>query len=371
MKNIKVGILTFHKALNYGAVLQCYALQKKLNNLGIDAEVINYYSKPVYNHDNPFRIKNFDNRFNGMIVVLKRIIKFKKTISKKSNFNNFIIKNIKLSKKYKSRKSIKNISEKYNYLVSGSDQVWNAVITREDADIYNLSYFNNEVKKVSYAASIGEDFPLAENVDIINSALSDYHYISVREETAKKLLKNDKIEIVLDPTFLLTGEEWKKAIDHLDKKEKYILVYILEINQTMIEAVNTLSKILKLNVIKISSIQNPLFEKEINSKSDTSPEEFLNLFINADYVVTNSFHGLCFSLIFNKEFMSILHTNRSKRQEDLLKKVGLADRIYKGKKSVEAIVSNKINYKNTNEIIEKERNKAIKFIEKAFSDGNE
>jgi hypothetical protein len=357
----KIGVLTFHRSLNYGAVFQTYALNKILNNKGYIAEVIDYYSHDVYSFDYKgiFEFEENEKNYLKPLKIVKRLIMLPKTTKKASRFKKFVNNNIKLSTRVNNKKELKLLSEQYDCLITGSDQVWNAKITKEDSNVYNLSYFDNK-NKISYSASIGEDNPGKDVIKKLKEEIKDYSFISVREESLKKHLNISKAEVVLDPTLLLKKEDWLAIAKEKPIKEKYIFVYMLEVNKSIINTVNFLSNKLNMGVVTIGSDYK--FERELLNDSKVSPEEFLSLMNNAAYVVTNSFHGVCLSIVLNKQFGTILHKTRGSRQRDLLKKLFLDDRIIDDYKKSYAIINNKINYKNVESCLQKERERSLEFL---------
>ena len=191
----KIGILTFHNVINYGGVLQCMALQDFLKTYNYEVEVINYKSKHIGKNN---KLINFSSMSN----LIKSVLTLPFNYIRKKRYNNFIKNNLILTNDVKNYDELKKLcEEKYDYVIIGSDQVWNSEITGNEANVYFLENIN--VKKISYAASTGDDKVNDINRIIKNS--SDFEAISVREEsTYNKLLShNIKTELNVDPTLIL------------------------------------------------------------------------------------------------------------------------------------------------------------------------
>ena len=322
-ENEKIGILTFQNTVNYGAQLQNYALQTYLEENNQNVEVINYINSAILDIEKPkpfFAQKGLKNKIKYF-----RCHKYHQ--KKWFVFEEFRRKYIKMSKEY----NVKNISEVSNYysqIIVGSDQVWNIDITKNDYT-YFLNMISDSNKKLSYAASFGfSKFPHDEKA-IINY-LNEFKYLNLREKSALSLvqsIENKNKNVVVDPTFLLSKEDWIKKFNLINKeKSDYIFVYMIDETKKNLEELKKISERENLKIIHIRDGFRNL--KGIVSKRDSSPIEFLDLLYNAKYVVTGSFHGLCLSIIFEKQFYYFLNNkyNRNTRLIDMLNMLGLEDR---------------------------------------------
>lgn len=325
---MRIGILTFQWAINYGAILQMYALKTYLEGTGNNVYIIDYSPKELRNL---YSLNVFTKGLNWK----ERVIKIIENLIKKkqySNFNKFLISNFKISEFIDSSAMLNNIVKDLDIVIVGSDQVWNKDITKTYLKDYLLYDIN--CNKISYAASIGSKNIRNDEINLYKKSLDDYIKISVREnftgEQLHKILPNKKIEIVLDPVFLLSKEEWndqfKIKIKNINNK-KYILIYMLEYNQGLIKAAE------KLHIktgLPIYSIEIPYFRRfnsttKIKFLHGVGPDDFVYLISNAEYVLTNSFHGTAFSLIFEKMFISFVHSSGNLRLENLLEICGLQE----------------------------------------------
>lgn len=347
-ENKKTGILTFHNSQNYGAVLQTYALNKKLK----DSEIINYYSKPVYDFYKPLNIKKYGNV--NFMNFLKTIYSFKKSIFKKYVFDYFRNNNLECSELIDDKEYMIINCNKYKKIITGSDQVWNSNITKNDDYIYFLN-FETKAKKYSYAASIGSSNITNAEKDNLKNNIKDYEIITVREDSAKETLDSLGInsEVIIDPTLLLTQSEWDEITIDSKFDQDYIFVYCLEDTEKFKNIVNSASKKYKLPIVHLGN--KNVYENELANFPYGSPNLFITLLKNSKYVITNSFHGTALSIIYNKIFISIPHSTRGTRQSNLLNKLGLSERL------TNDIDILKKEYKNSK--LAKYREEGLKFIE--------
>ncbi len=335
---MKIGILTFHCAHNYGAVLQCYALQQVLISMGYEVEVVDY--RPQYLLQ-PYKI--FDsNKVVGTPVekiksFMMAVLKMGKRLKKSKSFNSFITKRLKLS----CEREFQTISDKYDVYIVGSDQVWNVNLTGGAIDkVYfmDLPFEKGKRRYISYAASMGGYNIYAGNyVDYIKQALGNFDAISLREERMidqlQPLLPEKKMKDVLDPTLIADGKIWEKIVKKPKIKKKYVLVYRFTKDKNILRMAHRIASAIGGVVVEISLQFNICFGNEIYKNA--SPEEFLGWFKYADYVITTSFHGTAFSIIFQRPFYCIRYNNEHDyRSESLLEKLCLQDRMICAKESV-------------------------------------
>lgn len=361
----KTLTVTFHSAINYGAILQTIALQKTLENNSIKNEIIDY-TPSCFNFYNPFSFKNLS--FTEIMKKnIKNILYWYRIFPKYFKFKKFIKNNIKTTKHIKDIDGIKNLIECNDILITGSDQVWSTNVTKELSDVYTLNFNNINNKRISYAASIGSsNIPKKFEKDYLTK-ISKIDHISVREVSAKKELKRigilQDIDVVLDPTFLLKKDEWLNLISKERLvKQKYILAYTMEDNNEYIKIVNELSKKTGLKVIYLD-YRNIGFNNVLKNFYTANPYEFLNLIYFAEYIVTTSFHGTVFSVIFEKKFWCCPHSVTGGRVTNILNKLSLCDRIVSNYDSFTKTDYNKeINYLNTKKVLDREIEKSTSWI---------
>ncbi|HHX55476.1 MAG TPA: polysaccharide pyruvyl transferase family protein [Clostridiales bacterium] len=304
MNNKKsVGVITYYN-YNYGAILQAYALQRKMEELGYDCELINYdYRRDRTLLGIPWR--NIKNPIRFCASVLKRIVLFNRVRKKHAVMTKSVHNNLKFSKQYyKSSKQIKKSPPQYDIYLTGSDQVWNPNISAPGFQTRLLDFVDTtKGKKVSYASSIGiKELPKSKK-DFVKKYLSNFNAISVREEEAKNILVEfiDKdIQRNIDPTLLGNKEDWLKFGRPISEiKEPYIFVYMLANQPELVKYANDLSNKFNLKILSVG--YGVSFQNKILNNKYLSPEEFVWAIANADYIVSNSFHGTCFSVIFKKK----------------------------------------------------------------------
>ena len=366
----KVGIITFHNAHNYGAILQVYALQEKLKELGFLPSVINYKNKKI---TRPYSLIKYSkkNPVKSIKLLYESIKDYRINKLRYDTFNNFINQKLDLTKEYKDIKSLKNDSPKMDYYITGSDQVWNTSMLGELSDAYTLNFGDNKVKRVAYAASIG-NASIDENFkEQYKEKISKIDYISVREKTAAEELKkiiDKKISIVLDPTLLFSKEEWDKKIKkENDQKEKYILAYVVKYNDEYRKIVDYVSEKTGFKVIHFN--KKNIYKNELESAYTVDPFEFVNKIKNAEYVIATSFHAMVFSILYHKKFFIIPHNTTGSRITDLLEKLNIDNRVYYNLEEFSKINYDlDIDYKKIDEKLNKERNESIRFLLESMKD---
>ncbi len=325
---MRVGVITFHRAINYGAALQTYALQKTLLRLGVDAELIDYrceHMERIYKLIGGFKQKTIKQIIRNLI----NLIPYERKVR---CFRSMLSDSLRLSTKVYDSDSIASANDRYDVFITGSDQVFNYACSDFDKN-YLLSFVKDERKINSYAASFGvESIPEKYQADY-RTLLTRFHNISVREDSGRSMvweLAGRECDVHVDPVFLLDAEDWSK----LAKKPKatdYILIYRLNKSNLINAFARKLSKktgkkIINVGQDVIDRVKNPDFGGSVG----TSVEEFLGLIRYADYVVTNSFHGTAFSIIFKRNFYVETKQKdfkKNDRAEHLLKLTGLTGSI--------------------------------------------
>lgn len=313
--NRKIGILTFHCSNNYGAVLQAYALRTVLQELYPNKEVnvINYRCKGTITPTSFNAIKHK----KGFV---RALLHYRQIQKMNNKFDDFRRKRLNLTSEYFNHKSLAKDIDKYDTIVSGSDQVWNLKWSDGDS-VYFQTFHNQDEKKVSYAASFGFTDLDTPKVDLYKKYLEHFKKISVREESAKSIVE-DRLGLKaccnLDPTLLLDKSVWNQIAVDPKIKEKYILVYMVPKQFSIINKAIELRKKTGLPIVVISKNLRPV---NVRHKGDSSPDEFVGWFKNAEYIVTNSFHGTAFSCIYKKNLWIDLKTERgfNTRSESLLR----------------------------------------------------
>lgn len=361
----KIAIQTHPLKTNYGGILQAFALQYWLDSMGYDTIHLN-------------RVFKADNNILKIKQIAYRLFYFKeKAVKDKVNsiFKSFINKHINLSVPLYSHKEwynyIKNNS--IDMLITGSDQVWRKEYTGAFFNEYflNTKATNLNIKKVSYAASFGVDNIDQNYIDRIADLLHDFDAISVREDSGVKILKdNFNIDAthLIDPTMLLTADQYINIFNlKKEAKKPFVLAYVLDKNsekQSIIAEVEEQLKIRTQFVYGAEVTKQTWRDKDIVNKP--SIEQWLQSFYNAEFVVTDSFHGTVFAILFNKPFIAIANKNRGlTRFTSLLDLFNLSDRLVSELDDVELKrINHDIDFETINLIIEREQNKAKSFFDK-------
>lgn len=366
---INIGILTEHRARNYGSVLQNYAFVKILNKSSKGR--VNTIDYRPYFIENSFGIFNID-LFQKARKSLKELLRFflitlykaPANILREKRFRKFRNQRLQLSENfYKTFSNLDDAINSYDVVFIGSDQVWNTDITDGFCPGYFGDFTNYQGILASYAASIGKS---QIDLEQFKKRLCNFDALSVRESSAKMMLDNlteKNIEVVLDPTLLIENSEWIELVGKPLLKQDYIFVYLLEINNKIIDIVNEFSKVKNMPIVFFD------VKKRYNCKSfsryASGPEEFLTYLYYSKYVITNSFHGTVFSIIYEKQFISIPHSTKSSRAIDLLTKLELTDRIYDETNALTKMDS-EINYRKVHDILECDRRESINYIDKVL-----
>lgn len=360
MSNKKIGVITFHNYDNYGAVLQSYALQECIRRYGAHPEIIDYNCRYI---TNPFQIKRLKNK--GFFNYIYGAIGYLCYLPRRKKFNVFRKK--MLYSEPVNRKNIESLDGKYDVYIAGSDQIWDYHLTNFDKT-YFLDFITKG-KKCSYAASIGEHLPPEEYRKEYGELLSKFDRIFVRESYGSDVveqLTGIRADCTCDPTLLLSGEEWEQMIEQpSNNKKDYILVYQLGVNPSFVKFVKRLKKNTGLHV---EYIPFPLVGALGCSTNITAgPIEWLGLFKGAKYVVTDSFHGTVFSLLFRKPFFVRVdghHVNR--RVEELLTRLNLTDRIISDELT-DKMLTEMVDYDSVDEILKLMRKDSLNKLSEIIS----
>lgn len=362
-KKEKIGVITIHDADNYGSALQAYATQKVIQNLGYEAIIIDHICTKISNEYGIKRILVQKN-IKAIIETIIRILTIYPSRVRFKDFRNtqFVLENeLEVIKK----------QDNFKKFVVGSDQVWNYKITGFDK-AYFLDFVEDNNKKISFASSFGLTEIEEGKKEEYKELLTKFKALNVREEQAVTLIKdltNRDANLVLDPTLLISKEEWQSITKPKSRYEGYILCYQIAYSQSLVDFAEELSR---KTGKKIISIQGSMRHK-FNAKYiwNAGPIEYIQLFLNADYIITNSFHGTAFSINFNKNFFTELlpsFEKTSSRLESILDLFELRSRqIIDGKN--ENMLKN-IDYTKVNEILKVNKEKSISILKTSIEGDN-
>lgn len=368
---MKVDIITRHSVPNYGSLLQSYATQKAIEKIGHESEIINYtrYEERYENLANTLiKGKKWDKN-----IVLRTIYKLIQTpnyarmYKKFAKYRKEFLKETK--NEYGNIEELKENIPEADVYCSGSDQIWGKIGIEDYDQSYFLEFAKGK-KCISYASSFGKtelNEQLNKNLDRL---LGKYTRILVREDSAKKILNDrnfDNVEQVLDPTLLLSKDEWTELANKSNKKvsEKYVLIYQLHDNKLFDKYAEKFAKSKKMKLLRISP---SLYHITRSGKLIYLPTQydFLKYFLNAEYILTDSFHATVFSIIFNKKFIDVLPSNKTgTRIESILKLLGINNRILQSYEDM-ALIEKDIDYEKVNGRLTEEMKKSLKYFKDAI-----
>lgn len=321
---MKVGLLTFHTAQNYGAVLQAYGLQRFILKMGHSCEIVDYecsqFKKDYALIRFTIRIKRFFRSIQS-IEITKRL---------RIEYASFVKENLICSQDSYNPNTIQQCEKMYDTFITGSDQVWDAYCAGFDP-VYFLHFVSDNQKKNSYAASFNKANIPEKLMPEFIKRVKAFHHISCRESAGADFVKRvtgREATVNVDPAFLLSGSEWEKLSVAPELAEDYIFVYPVGHSQEMLEYAKKLGKKTGLKVVYLVC-SKPWKDPQVDFVTGAGPCEFLGYIRNARYVVTNSFHGTAFSLIFQKQFNVFCGCDGkgNARVQNVLAKCGLLDRI--------------------------------------------
>jgi hypothetical protein len=367
-----IGIITYHHYYNYGTMLQALALQEKVEQLGYQAELIDF------KQDNSLsRYEMLKLRIKRMPVYIKERKKYRvladsreKIKEKNELFEQFYKTYLHVGKKkYTTTQQLMENPPVYDGYVVGSDQTWNPFVANSP-EAFFLPFVENKLKKGSYGPSLAVKSLPDEKEKEYRKKLSSFSFLSCREQDGAQLLScitQKEVKCVLDPTLLLSAEEWEKYCEYEIPKEPYILVYFLGEKSEHRRAVE---KIQKLTNWKIISLPAAYLEMENNDYKKVwgGPKEFLSLIRRAALICTDSFHGTMFSINFQRNFFSFCKSNDSEESSEnsrlysALNIFGLSNRIIHNMDNLTA-EDISIDYKNVIPILEEQRRYSIEYLE--------
>lgn len=361
---MKIAIITMQAARNYGAVLQTYALQYFLEKMGKEVEIINY---KLSNQTTKGYLLNINKKFNkNLITKLAYLAKtlYPKYITTRL-FSDFQKRKLKLSEPVTLDKEKRCNFPKADIYCSGSDQIWNPRANGGFDKAYFLTGATG--KKISYASSIGIHDLTDEESQTIKEYLREYSSISVRELSSIPILKKLGYQsvCVLDPTLLLGKDEWSSFSEGKVEEEPYLLVYYFGNAKSILSIAKQIAYKRGLRIRRISVGFEKYNDDDVIEKFIT-PERFISLFLNAAYVITNSFHGTIFSINFEKQFLCYPTTENNARFDSVFQMFGLEERNLRNYSSEEYNELSDIEYARVLKILEEKREESYVFLQHAL-----
>lgn len=352
----KTGILTFHNALSYGAALQAYALQQFLNRCGVENDIIDYRCDFIEkNYKKLIRIVK-GKELKSFVGSLVQMGNKRKSLALSAAFRQ---KHMKLSRSVE-RADLPQLVGEYDRFVAGSDQVWSP-----DCAGFDKTYFLDFAKpgqKYSYAASLGCPKIPEDKREAYRQLLSDFNSLSLREESGAEQMRSLGFDarVDIDPTLLLSAKEWDGVCAEPVYKQPYIFLFSVHKPRKMIAYAAQLGREKGLPVYYLNNKHLPT--KGIRFAKPVGADGFVSLIKNAEYVVTNSFHGSVFAILYHKKFVMEHETQvrRNNRSEELLRVLKIENReIGEG---LNPLPDEEIDWKTVDEILEVQRQRAAEYI---------
>lgn len=345
---MQIKIITIHNIPNFGSIYQAYALQKYLEKEGCEVEIIDY---------NPSYFNKVTTR-----TLLGKLMNLRSYARRTKKFRAFIKKNMKLTRdEYKSLGDLTNRLSSADLYIAGGDQLWNSYHDCGRDDAFKLSFTDGY--KMSYGTSIGRSNLSENELKSLKNKIMNFKAIAVRESSSVKMLERVDIHAkhCVDPVLLLKRSEYEKFVSK-PTIEKYLLVYLVTPSPLLDKTIEYISKILNLKVVLCSG-----FSKKCKCDyfiKDLGPEEILSYVIHADFVLSASFHATLFSVLFEKEFATLLpNANTNERIQDFLNWTNFSDRIIESEKDLNEKIFDKVIYdENRKKTIEDKINDSKKYI---------
>lgn len=345
----QIGVLTYHHTTNFGSLLQTYGLVKKINDLGYNCEVIDYYNEAVEKRERPRKLTDsLDPRHIRDYFIYEP---FKKRKSKE--FEYFLKEKTHLSEQHYRRENIKEANLVYDTYIVGSDLVWDDTINNSDRT-YMLDFASDDKHKFAYASSSGQLWN--NNVEEVSKLLNRFDIISVREKEISDALKemvDIPVNFVCDPTMLLDRKQWADMACDRVISEKYVLIYFTDDELKIYEDAIRYGMD---NGIPVYAISYGWLPEGIKPIRPTKIEEFLSLIEHAEVVFSASYHGMLFSLYFNKQFF---YYNRGwkSRMRSIAEYLEITDREH-----YNPAVNKTIDYIRVNELVDSFRDESLEIL---------
>ncbi|WP_261874850.1 polysaccharide pyruvyl transferase family protein [Vibrio rarus] len=381
----KIGVVSFNKYshhMNYGAVLHSWAFQQYLNRENLDAQIIDYMPKSLEGYNIKYPVLNVfregDTLRHRVSSFVHGIISFRTNLIKYDKFERFFEQHYKMSNRtysYNELMQLEKLDEKYDTFICESDVIWKINSTKGFDEVFFLEFpaAKNAVK-VAYSPSIGRDSMTKTDELKFLDKIKKFDAISLRErqgsEYVSSLLEKN-VDWVLDPTLLLNKSDYERIVSEPAKKIKdYLLVYnCMQNNRRMLKQATVLAKKKGLKLVEISNFtaNKYLFNHEVLSSVGVG--EYLWYFKNASHIVTNAFHGACFSIIYQKDFNLFLRDNSDFRMQNITSALDLKECLIGLEDSINLHQSN-INYQEVEKKLSIHQNRSYSYIKNNIIEEN-
>ena len=364
---MKIGILTFHCAVNYGAVLQAYGLQEYLRSLGHEVYVIDYRPDYLTVPYRPFKYSS--GSYSSVIQRIKGLVRaclvYPICRKRNKNFSGFINKELKLYKL-----DFDNRFNDFDAFIFGSDQIWNPRIPKGIDEVF-IGKFPAALGKrlIAYAPSVGSVKNLCdEDLVWLEDVINHFKMISVREQSLAAFIRNKfnkEVISVLDPVLLAGSSVFERIVAVKKVAKPYLLLFQIWKNEQVSLYAEKAARKMGMQFVEIVSWSESVKDRSL--KQYLSPEEFLGYFKNASYVITSSFHGTAFSILFKKNFNVVRSDDllKDERAFSLLKSLGMENRMC----SVDTpFTCSDVDYSLAEEKLQEIRKSSVKYLEQALSE---
>lgn len=366
---MKISLITLHRIVNYGSVLQAFATQNVLEQLGFEVEIIDYFTERMTQKGMSQRIRYKSPKLEKslLLTAAARIIMYPSYKKRFAVFSEFVKRYLKLTPHtYTCEEDFKRYPIEADFYCTGSDQTWNSIWNeRFDSPMY-LSFAPDDKPKFSYAASFGRKKLEEWEVEPTRKYLSRYSHLAMREDSGVEILSGLGLTglHVPDPTLLLTRADWQPLISSRYSGQKYILVYNINREKGLDDYAQRLSKEKGLPVYFMSYQYHDFYKK---GKLICCPRvsEFLGLIANAQYVITDSFHCTAFSTNFHKQLMVYYPHKFSTRLESLVNLTGQQKRVVHADSPL-SLADEPIDFDYVSCRLEAERKKALEYLKDAL-----
>lgn len=367
---MKTGLVTFYHIHHYGALLQACATERAVERLGSECEIIDYY----VNQDN--RLFQRPTGLGSAAHDAHTALHYGPLKARYDRFEEFARTRLKISShRYESLEELRRAELPYDVLLSGSDQIWNPKIFPDGKfDPVFFGAFSGR-RKIAYAPSFGIPHVPESMEEELRGYLRSFSHLSVRERQGERIVEEvlgRKVPVVLDPTLLLTAQEWEEMA-HFDGKSGYILCYCISDPAPLVPYIHRLAEETGLPVVQLCGMRRSIYPKA-KQVLDAGPAEFLGWFRNASYVCTNSFHGTVFSVQFQKPFFTAVAPSEmaepeSSRTFSLLSRLGLTERIVG--KGDSAGWNDPVDWAAVQARLEEARQESLDYLRRALQDEQE
>lgn len=375
-ETMKVGILThFHKSINYGGVLQAYALCKFVNNAGHDCRQILYIPSVASITNSSLTIKD---AFRKIVSRFSKKLHKKKNCRIKARMERLFVdfrESVPHTDREYTRADIADTNEIFDAFITGSDQVWNPIWYDPT---YFLDFVKDDIPKISYASSIGVSELDDEQKKVFKKHLTSFRALSVREKSAASALTplvERKLDVSVDPTLLLSIDDWNEIATEQKIKERYVFLYVLGDDIKVRKLAAEFAKHKGMKLVMIPDLLGAYRRKDRRIQAhkilDATPGDFISLIKHANYIFTDSFHACVFSLLYKKQFFAFQRDKTIKmesRIQNLTQNFRCPERFLGNtEREVRYLLNMKsIDYTYSNDDLEREKQKSMNFLESSL-----